>query len=63
MRNHDIVCNVTGERESQWLQYIQDKINIFTVIHLEKYISESGMSRQEQICMLEGLISNLKDKH
>ncbi len=63
MRQHEIVCTVTGEKESQYLQYIQDTINIFTVMHIEKCIHESGLSRQEQICVLEGLISNLKDKH
>ena len=41
MRQHEIVCTVTGEKESQYLQYIQDTINTFTVMHIEKCIHEA----------------------
>lgn len=62
MRQHEIVCTVTGEKESQYLQYIQDTINSFMVMHIEKCIRESNLSRQEQIAALEELIYNLKTR-
>lgn len=61
MRQHKINCVLTGDKEVPYIQYLQNTINAFTTIHIEKHIRESGLSRQEQINVLEQLIKNLKE--
>lgn len=61
MRQHKINCVLTGDKEVLYLQYLQKTINIFTIIHIEKCIREGGLSRQEQINVLEQLIKKLKE--
>lgn len=61
MRQHKINCVLTGDKEVPYIQYLQNTINTFTTIHIEKHIRESGLSRQEQINVLEQLIKNLKE--
>lgn len=62
MRQHEINCVLTGDKEVLYLQCLQNRINAFTTIQIEKCIRESGLSRQEQINVLEQLIKNLKEK-
>lgn len=61
MRQHKINCVLTGDKEVPYIQYLQNTINTFTIIHIEKHIRESGLSRQEQINVLEQLIKKLKE--
>lgn len=60
MRQHKIICNLTGVKEAQYLQYLQNKINEYTVKYIERSIYESNLSRQEQIYVLEELLNELK---
>ncbi len=57
MRQHKIVCSLTGAKETQ---YLQNKINECTVIYIERSICESGLSKQEQIFVLEELLNSLR---
>ena len=60
MRRHKIVCSVTGRKEVQYLQYLQSKINEYTVMCIERSICEGSLSRQEQIYVLEELLDRLR---
>lgn len=62
MRQHKINCVFTGDKETLYLQYLQNTINALTAMHIEKRIRESGLSRREQINVLEQLINRLKKK-
>lgn len=62
MRQHKINCILKGDKETLYLQYLQNTINEFTTIYIEKCICESGLSRQEQIKVLEQLLNSLKEK-
>lgn len=57
MRQHKIVCSLTGVEETQ---YIQNKVNEYAAEYIKKSICESNLSRQEQIYILEELLNALK---
>lgn len=57
MRQHKIVCSLTGADEAQ---YLQNKVNEYTTIYIERSICESGLSKQEQIFVLEELLNSLR---
>lgn len=60
MRQHKIVCSLTGANETQYLQDLQNKVNEYTAIYIERSICESGLSKQEQIFVLEELLNSLR---
>lgn len=57
MRRHIIDCRAEGSIAAQYLQNI---INEYTVRYIENTIYERHLPKQEQICILEELLKEIK---
>lgn len=57
MRKHEVKCIIKGGKSDA---AIQNKINRFTVYYVEKTIRESGLSKAEQLYVIEELLKELR---
>ena len=53
MRIHCITCHIEGEKPTDQIQYL---INYFAAAHLESAMKRDGLSKDEQIAVLSGII-------
>ncbi len=57
MRKHEVKCIVKGGKNNVDIQH---SINAFTVYYIQKTIRESGLSKAEQLYVIEELLKELR---
>lgn len=58
MRKHEINCIMEDKKENLNIQNIVDK---FSFIYIKRAVCESGLSKKEQLMMLDELIGRIKE--
>ena len=58
MRNHEIDCITLGDKGKPDLQNI---VNEFTLIYIKQAVCKSGLSKKEQLAVLDELIHRFRE--
>lgn len=56
MRNHRITCHLEDNKPINEIQYL---VNCFATAYIENLLKNSGLSKDEQICVLSEMLQNL----
>lgn len=56
MRNHSIICQLEGKKPAKYIQYL---INYYAVMYVEKLLMNSGLSKREQIAILDKMLEDI----
>ena len=58
MRNHEINCITVGDKGNPDIQNI---VNEFTLIYIKQTVCGSGLSKKEQLAVLDELIHRFRE--
>lgn len=57
MRMHEVKCSIEGDKNNK---NIQNTINHFAISYIQNVIQESGLSKPEQLKLIEELLKKIQ---
>lgn len=57
MRKHAVNCQIENKKK---IEYIQSKINESAILYINERISDSGLTKEEKLTIIDTLLVNIK---